>query len=282
MNAVNLNKQTFTPGVWAFASRVMQPVIRIFLRMGFSAEQISQMVRKLAVDAAMEHDEFRAPNRKRAFIAHAAVLTGLSRKEVAKLQGIEELADVMDTRQVDRSVRVLAGWINDMRYRDASGNRPLASLPLKSPNGVSFHQLVREYGGDVPPRSVLDALVQRGAVTKQGKSVELIQDYPTQAGGKDEAMEFIGIMLRDVLDTAEYDLRPGVENPRLFREWYQRHVPAENVSAAQAMIREETMALGRRIEERLATISHVAPKANTDYRRVGVGAYYFESDTDRK
>lgn len=282
MNAVNLNKQTFTPGVWAFAARVMQPVIRIFLRMGFSAEQISQMVRKLAVDAAMEHDEFRAPNRKRAFIAHAAVLTGLSRKEVAKLQSIEDLADVMDTRQVDRSVRVLAGWRNDARYRDPSGKRPVASLPLKAASGVSFHQLVREYGGDVPPRSVLDALVQRGAVTKQGKSVELVQEYPTQAGGKDEEMEFIGIMLRDVLDTAEYDLRPGVEIPRLFREWYQRHVPAENVSAAQAMIREETMALGRRIDERLAEFSHRAPKANTEYRRLGLGAYYFESDTDRK
>jgi len=282
VNAISLSQQPFTPRVWAFAARVMQPVIRIFLRMGFSAEQISQIVRKLAVDAAMEHPEFRPSHRKRAFIAHAAVLTGLSRKEVAKLHGIDDLADVLDTRQVDRSVRVLAGWINDGRYRDTGGNRPLASLPLKAASGVSFHQLVREYGGDVPPRSVLDALIQRGAVVRQGKCVELVRDYPTQAGGKEEEMEFIGIMLRDVLDTAEFDLRPDTRSYRLFREWYQQYVPSEHIGQAQAVIREETMAFGRKLEERLADLAHRAPKANTEYRRVGLGAYYFETETDKK
>lgn len=269
--------QSFTPTVWAFVARVMKPVIRIFLRLGFSAEQISQMVRKLCVDVAMEHEEFRPPNRKRAFIAHAAVVTGLSRKEVSKLNDMDGLGQALDTRQVNRSVRVLAGWMNDRRYRDMAG-KPLATLPIKSAEGVSFHQLVREYGGDIPPRSILDALIQRGAIARRGKVVALAHDYPTQAVGQDEEMEFIGIMLGDALDTAEFDLRPDSPDRRLFREWYQVYVPADRVTEAEAVLREEILAFGRAMEERLADLAHRGPKANTEYRRVGLGAYYFETE----
>lgn len=268
-----------TPRAWTFVARVLKPLIRIFLRLGFSADQIGQMTRKLAVDAAMEHPEFRPPHRKRAFIAHAAVVTGLSRKEVAKLHDMEDLQEALDSRQVNRSVRVLAGWRNDRRYRDAETGKPLTRLPLKAASGVSFHQLAREYGGDVPPRSVLDALIQTGALRRNGNVVELVRDYPTQADGPDEELDFIGIMLGDALGTAEYDLRPATENRRLFREWYQLYVPEDRVAEARALIREETMALGRRVDERLADLAHRGQKANVNYRRVGLGAYYFESES---
>lgn len=279
MNAIHpvSAAQSFTPSVWAFVARVMKPVIRIFLRLGFSAEQISQMVRKLAVDVAMEHEEFRPPNRKRAFIAHAAVVTGLSRKEVSKLHDLGGVQHALDTRQVNRSVRVLAGWRNDQRYRDAATGKPLAVLPFKAASGVSFHQLVREYGGDIPPRAVLDTLVQRGAVVRNGKKVELVRDYPTRATGPEEEMEFLGIMLSDAIGTAEFDLRPGTSR-RFFHEWYQSYVPVERTGEAQIIIREETMAFGRKVDERLADLAHRAPKANVEYRRVGLGAFFFESE----
>ncbi|HEX6928659.1 MAG TPA: DUF6502 family protein [Gammaproteobacteria bacterium] len=287
MSAINPERQVqpsqITPQAWAFVARVMRPVIRIVLRMGFSAEQISQMVRKLAVDAAMEHPEFRPPHRKRAFIAHAAVVTGLSRKEVSKLHEIDELQDALDTCQVNRSMRVLGGWINDHRYRDPVSGRPLATLPFKASSGVSFHQLVREYGGDVPPRSVLDALIQKGALDRQGNRIELLQSHPAPPTDSEEEVEVIGMMLGDALNTAEHDLRPGTPR-RLFRQWYQEYVPDDRLAEAQAIIREETWAFGEALDERLAGLAHRAPKANTRYHRLGLGAYYFqgESDTERE
>lgn len=269
-----------TPKAWTFVARVMKPLIRILLRLGFSADQISQMARKLTVDAAMEHPEFRPPHRKRAFVAHAAVVTGLSRKEVAKLRDMEDLQEALDSRQVNRSVRVLAGWRNDRRYRDPETDKPLSKLPFKTASGVSFHQLAREYAGDVPPRSVLDALIRTGALTRKGNTIELVRDYPTQAHGPDEELDFIGIMLGNALGTAEFDLRPCIEARQLFREWYQAYVPEERLADAKSLIREETMEFGRRLDERLAELAHRAPKANTRYRRVGLGAYYTETDSD--
>lgn len=266
-----------TSKAWSFAQRVLKPVIRILLRMGFSTEQISQMVRKLSVDVAMEHPEFRPPNRKRAFIAHAAVVTGLSRKEVAKLHELDDLREALASAALNRAVRVLGGWVSDSRYRDPHTGRPLRSLPLKVAKGVSFWQLAREYGGDVPPRSVLDALIQQGAVSRSGQQVELVEPYPAPAHGSDEELEIVGFMLGDVLDTAEYGLRPQSSAPRrMFREWYQPYVPADRVDEARRIIRDETIALGFALEERLASLSHREPKANCSYRRVGLGAYYFD------
>lgn len=268
-----------TPKAWAFVARVLKPLIRIFLRLGFSADQIGQMTRKLAVDAAMEHPEFRPPHRKRAFIAHAAVVTGLSRKEVAKLHDMDDLQEALDSRQVNRSVRVLGGWINDARYRNSATGKPLTQMPFKSKTGVSFYQLAREYGGDVPPRSILDALISTGALSRKGNIIELAQAYPTPAGGPDGEIEIIGLLLKSALGTAEYDLRPGVTDKRFFREWYQTYVPEDRVAEAKAMIRDETMVFGRHLDERLAELAHRSAKANTAYRRVGFGAYYSEAES---
>jgi len=262
---------------WTFVARVMKPVVRLALRLGFSADQISQFARKLAVDAAMEYPEFRPPHRKRAFLAHAAVVTGLSRKEVAKLYEMEDLQTAATSCQTNRSIRVLAGWRNDRRYRDPETGRPLASLPLKAAKGVSFHQLVREYGGDVPPRSVLDALIRSGAILQHGDTVELVRGFPTRAASKEEEMEFVGIILNDVLNTAEYDLRPGTEEPYLLREWYQVYVPEDRVQEARELIRAETWKFGCELDERLSELAHRTPRADVRYYRVGLGAFYVQA-----
>ena len=264
-------------GAWTFVARILKPVVRLALRMGFSADQISQFARKLAVDAAMEYPEFRPPHRKRAFIAHAAVVTGLSRKEVAKLREMEDLQAAANSCHANRSIRVLAGWRNDRRYRDPASGKPLSPLPLKAAKSVSFHQLVREYGGDVPSRSVLDALIRSGAVIQRDGQVELVRGFPTQAVSKEEEMEFVGIILNDMMQTAEYDLRPGNEAPYLLREWYQLYMPEERVREARELIRKEAWRFGCELDEKLAELAHRTPRTGTRYFRVGLGAFHVEA-----
>src|SRR5690606_18283119 len=244
---------------------------------GVRARPTVQCARRLVVGAALECAEFRPPHRKRAFLAHAAVVSGWSRKEVAKLYEMEDLQTAATSCQTNRSIRVLAGWRNDRRYRDPETGRPLASLPLKAAKGVSFHQLVREYGGDVPPRSVLDALIRSGAILQHGDTVELVRGFPTRAASKEEEMEFVGIILNDVLNTAEYDLRPGTEEPYLLREWYQVYVPEDRVQEARELIRAETWKFGCDLDERLSELAHRTPRADVRYYRVGLGAFYVQA-----
>ncbi|MBW3568419.1 MAG: hypothetical protein KY410_10770 [Proteobacteria bacterium] len=141
-----------------FTEAVLRPVIRILLRYGVSTPEFTQIARKLFVDIAMQEPEFRIPRRRRQYKSRVALLTALSRKEVLRLLDARRPADDPELQQSNRAARVLNGWLNDERYRDAKG-RPL-SLPFRAPDGKrSFSELVGEYSGDIPPRAVLDDLI---------------------------------------------------------------------------------------------------------------------------
>src|SRR5690606_34965128 len=106
------------------------------------------------------------------FASRAALLSGLSRKEVGRLRDVGEPEDAVVTERHNRALRVLNGWRNDRRFLDANG-RP-APLPLRSGDSMaSFHALVDAYSGDVPPRTVLDELVRGNCVQIEENTVFL-------------------------------------------------------------------------------------------------------------
>lgn len=261
---------------WNFAVRMFKPVVRVMLRFGFSCDDMAQIIRKLAVDLALEKDEFKT--REKAFTAPASVITGLSRKEVKKLRELEDIRELVDPQQGNRATRVLDGWLNDPRYRDSDGT-PLSRIPVKAASGVSFRQLVKEYGGDVPPGTVLNALVDHGAVTESDGEVRLIRGYYVPVNGSDELTDNIAAITGDALSTAEFNLRLETRNTRFLREWFQRYVPVERLDEAHQLIREESLSFGERVDHRLAAIAHPKPLHNVEYRRVAMGIFYAEGDS---
>jgi hypothetical protein len=84
--------------------------------------------------------------------ARVAALTGLTRTEVSQLlrQGEETLQNPAD--QANRALRVVRGWISDLKYMD-SNNSP-RKLSFKGESS-SFSSLVKKYSGDIPARAML-------------------------------------------------------------------------------------------------------------------------------
>lgn len=260
---------------WNFAVRTLQPLVRILLRFGFSCDEMTQLIRKIAVDTALEKDEFKTMGKTGT--SQAAVTTGLSRKEVKKLRELDDMRELMDARQGNRATRVLDGWMNDLRFRDEE-DQPIHCLPLRSSKGVSFYQLVREYGGDIPPRAILNALLDHGAVKESRNHVELLSGYYVPETGSHEFEDNIGVMAKNMMSTAEYNLRIGQEDTRFLREWFQRHVPAENASMAHQLIREQAMTFGKSVDESLAKLAHPRKMHNTRYVRVSMGVFYSSNE----
>jgi len=65
----------------------------------------------------------------------------------------------------NRSVRIVAGWVGDTDFSDATGNPRVLSLQDRDPHGrASFAELAHRFGGDLPFRAVLDELTQLGVV----------------------------------------------------------------------------------------------------------------------
>lgn len=144
-----------------FAETALRPIIRMLLRYGMAYAEFNQVARKVYVDVAMQEPEFRLPGKKRQSKSRCACITGLSRKEVLRLDERVRPADDPEMPVSNRAARVLQGWTSDADYVDAEG-KPL-SLPFRAAGERrSFSALVHRYSGDITPRAVLQELVRAG------------------------------------------------------------------------------------------------------------------------
>ncbi len=131
---------------------------------GVTPKHFAELAKHAFVNAAAELSRFRNGRLNR---SRVAVITGLNRAEVKRLLAQDRRATVRGKSRDSRAARVVSGWESDRRYLNQSG-RP-KTLPI-SGYKISFATLVREYGGDVPHRAVLDELIRTQAV-KQSNGV---------------------------------------------------------------------------------------------------------------
>jgi hypothetical protein len=123
------------------------------LPFGFGLGDFISAAKSAFVEAACEQIAARG---ERPSDARIAVVTGLSRAEVAKTRQQREVAVAPFAEQ--RTERVMHGWFSDMQYVDAAGNPRV--LPMTGP--ASFEELVKKYSGDIPRRAVLRELLAGG------------------------------------------------------------------------------------------------------------------------
>jgi hypothetical protein len=145
--------------------------------------------------------------------SHLSVVTGLTRKEVTAI--LNELKGMPTLRRGEgneqRARRVLRGWKLDPRFCDNKGEP--ARLPLRGERG-SFSALVRIYGGDVTPNSVLKELERMSAVTfSKSRGLRL---RSTRVGAKStEHMTDLARLFPDFANTVSPDY-PIVGRPLFF------------------------------------------------------------------
>ena len=72
------------------ARRILRPVVRILLRNGITANVFQELARKVFVDVAYEEFGIEGKNQT---LARVSVITGLNRKEVARLHKLEDVAE---------------------------------------------------------------------------------------------------------------------------------------------------------------------------------------------
>ncbi|HEX7029148.1 MAG TPA: DUF6502 family protein [Gammaproteobacteria bacterium] len=257
-----------------FAAAVLRPIIRSLLRLGISANEVNDLVRWLYVDEFYNRKEFW--HRRKPFGARAALLSGLSRKEVNRLSKIDQPDDAILTDQQNRAARVLAGWVNDRRFHE--GGKP-APLPVETKSAMaSFERLVQLYSGDLTTRTVLDELVRAGCVKMddQGRACLVGQAYgPTST--PEDVLRSAGFGLQRMSESVDFNIAhvTGSER-RLQRVWRQHLIPAEKVGDAKQLISEHAVEAGRTLDQALARMAHTKARPDQEYREVGIGMYYFE------
>jgi hypothetical protein len=253
--------------------QMLMPLAGIMLRAGIGAGELSDLCRRAFVLAAA--DELSSPHR-RLNVSRIAVATGLTRQEVARLLRAGKGSGRMELKQLQRANRVLAGWYEDPRYTIKVGvPRPLNVRGA----GLTFQQLVRTYGGDVPPRAVLDELRRATAIRVTPDGAILPRRRSVEYGAKSQkALREAARKLRRLAETLNHNVNYPTsmlfEDVALSERLKAEHYPiaVRRISAsARRFLSAAKLYLGR--DERLA----VASKRGPEPRRLGVGIFLFSN-----
>ncbi|HET8668676.1 MAG TPA: DUF6502 family protein, partial [Terriglobales bacterium] len=182
-------------------SKLLYPLVRLFLRNGMAARSFYDLLKRVYVDLAKE--EF-GINGKKATVSRIAILTGLTRKEVQALLAQPARHHGSADEEYNRAARVIAGWLKDSKFGDGRGHP--APLPLNGKRG-SFEALVKTYSGDIPVRAMLDELLRVGSVEqlRDGRICLRSRGYIPQKS-EPEKLNILGIDTADLIATIDHNI----------------------------------------------------------------------------
>jgi len=255
--------------------RVLKPLIRILLRNNIPFGAFSEMARQAYVEVAT--NDFKVEGRKQSN-SRISTITGLSRKEVKRLQELEESSDSRLTEKYNRAARVVYGWVHDADYQNSKGESKILSFDK---GDYCFTALVKEFSGDVPPRAILDELERVGVVEIDDKDmIHLLSRAYIPKTGINEKIQYLGTDVAALLNTMDRNIYE--ENKRKFfqRKVYYDNLPTEVIEELQKMIADNSQQLLEKIDVAMAEHDRDAnPKVKGSGRKaIGVGVYYFEND----
>lgn len=261
--------------------RLLHPLVRVLLRNGFTAPETEELVRQVFVDAATS-EEFENDGGELSD-SRAAIITGLSRKEVRRLRSRKDVEPGETSLTIIG--RVIAGWNQDPDFTGPYG-LPLA-LPYADndrPDVPSFKELVQRHSRDMSPRALLDELLRTGLAVQEENG--LIRNtgrtyIPDQLDVA--AVERLGKVIARLADTLDYNNSAGKTGETRF----ERDVTTD-IGLTMEQYRQFDRYLREKCQELLETIDnwlanqegriddYKRPKSGTEFKvHTGVGVYHF-------
>jgi hypothetical protein len=260
----------------AACRHLLHPLIRILLRHGVSYGEFSDAVRGAYIDIAQ--NELVPPDRPQTE-ARIAILTGIQKREVARIRALDgELDEGVGLNQI---ARVLQGWSQDPQYLGPYG------LPLEVPfagETISFEELVRRYASDVPARALLEELIRvKAALETDDGYVRMLNRTYLPSPLDPLGLERLGNVVNYFIDTVDFNLQKKRQgegrferyaitmeglSPQLFREF-------------DALVREKGQELLEILDDWLGQHetkggSKLPPSASM---KTGVGIFHFIEKT---
>jgi len=250
---------------------LLLPVVRFVLKHGVTWSEFSDLTKDAYVQVARADYgiQGRPTNNSR-----VAMLTGLSRREVAKVRDrLLDGGDIAEDLHGNQISRILTGWHVDREFTDAQGQPK--DLPISGPSG-SFTALLKRYAGDLPHGAIRKEMQQRGAIEElaSGEIRVLMRDY-VYSDLDPEIVWRMGVALHDHAATLEHNLNEDREDgPRFEAIADNASVSPAAYQAFQQLVQSKGLSF---LEEMDAWLSDNEIDMDTDNRkrsvRLGVGVY---------
>jgi len=177
---------------------LLRPVAALLMKCGITWKEFADLAKPVFVQIATEQFGIRG---RPTNVSRVSILTGISRKEVARQRKLLASADGAALTKTNDASRLLSGWHQDPAYLDAGG----APLPLVERGPVpSFESLFQSYGGDTPHQTLLKEMKAAGSIAAgdDGRLVAL-RRYHMPAAMSEENIRLFGSNLFDHAMTLE-------------------------------------------------------------------------------
>lgn len=252
---------------------LLRPLFRVLLRQSMSFIAFEEIAKRVFVEVAMKDFsiEGKAPSMSR-----AAILSGLTRKEVARLLAAEPGGDEGPGERYNRAAKVLTGWQRDADFTEDDGTPRW----LRDDGPRSFNDLVKRYSGDMPARAVLDELLRVGAVRRHDDGrIEPLAPAYVPSGSVADKLAILGTDVGDLIATIGHNIEHGQTDPRFQRKVMYHSIPVEHLGAFRRFSAAQSQALLERLDRWLQEHDTGVPDdegSEPRAARVGVGIHYFE------
>lgn len=254
-------------------AKLLRPLVKLLIKQGVSYASFSEVARRLFIDVAEQ--DFKIPGKKQS-LSRISVLTGINRKDVAKVLKTDQSPNSKPPVPASRPSRIIQGWLRDTSFTNESG----APKPLHFEGGEnSFSELVRRYGGDVTPRSMLDELTRVGVISRNPQQHLILcsMAYVPQQD-LEEKINILGRASGDLFSTLDHNLEHQQFRSRLQRSVAYSHIPVKNLNQVRMQSKEQGEQFLLQINQWLSQHdANVNPDLDSDQTaRAGIGIYYFE------
>ncbi len=271
-----MNKLTLEQTLQSAVMALLRPLVRILLKHGVAYDTFGDWSRWVYVDVADK--EFGLPNRKQS-ASRVSIITGLSRKEVARIQDIVLFDEQAENEEYNRAARVISGWLRD--YPGEKDGEP-AALHLNQ-GEKSFATLVKNYSGDMPARAVLDELMRVGATEKQADGmIRLLSKTYIPHTSDASKISIMGRDVSDLINTIDHNLSCKPEQAFFHRSVFSNNLPDEALEMVRSETARHAQALLDIENKLLAKYDRDAAKdsGGTGRNRATIGIYYFQDQHD--
>lgn len=262
---------------------LMTPLVRILLRNGIAFNDFAEVIKEVYAKVCAQ--ELAVPGRRMSH-SRVAIITGLTRKEVAKIFSDEDrLRKALDSN-ANRVARVLQGWHNDPDFMGPYGMPRDLFMDTDPSGAMTFAELVRRYSGDMPPRAMLDELLRvSAAIELEGKEpIRVLQRTYIPEALAPETIEVFARGVRRYIDTIDHNLRAKDPADKRFERWVfpDDGINEEAWDEFRAMVRDRLEELIRELDTKFSWYDRPKTSKGEKVISVGVGLYVYRDDPEHE
>jgi hypothetical protein len=253
-----------------FLGIVLEPVIRLMLRVGISWREFSELSKAKFVDVASADFGIRG---RPTNASRVAILTGIDRRDVRKLRMGNHAEPVKGYQS--KASQLLSVWHQEPEFLESDG-KP-AALPPDG-QGATFATLMRRCAPALPLVAMIKELKGAGAIEElpDGRLRPLTRAY-IPVGMPVEGLRYWSSVLSDIANTIEHNYSRADDTAvRFERRATNLRVDRDSLPEFRRVLETEGEALLERIDDWLSAHEVADGDEHKDAIRLGVGVYHIQ------